>query len=188
MIRQYLEQFQIFSPEEITEACALFTTRTMRRHEFFIREGEACKEIAFIQSGLFRSFYLSDSGAEITYCFRFQQEFLAAYSAFISGKASMENMQALGPASLLVIQKSDMDTYLSEKPNWIKFLKIIAEQQYIELEQRIFQLQRNSAAERYSRLLEHQPEYIQQIPLQHLASFLGISQRHLSRIRKELTF
>ena len=72
--------------------------------------------------------------------------------------------------------------------NWIKFLKIVAEQQYIELEKRIFQLQKNNAFERYSDLLKNHPEYLQNIPLQYLASYLGITQRHLSRIRREICF
>ncbi|RQO31700.1 Crp/Fnr family transcriptional regulator [Taibaiella sp. KBW10] len=188
MIQHYLEQFNVFTTEEITEILSLFEIRKVQKHDFFIREGERCREIAFITSGLFRSYYVSDTGTETTYCFRFEQEFLAAYSSFITGKGSLENMQALSAASLYVIQKSAIDTYLSEKPNWIRFLKIIAEQQYIELEQRVFQLQKDSALKRYRALLDHQPEYIRDIPLQHLASYLGITQRHLSRIRKEIMF
>lgn len=70
----------------------------------------------------------------------------------------------------------------------MKFLKMIAEQEYLELEKRFFQMQRDSAAKRYASLLYNQPNYIQEIPLQYLASYLGITQRHLSRIRKEISF
>ncbi|MCZ8285856.1 MAG: Crp/Fnr family transcriptional regulator, partial [Bacteroidia bacterium] len=56
------------------------------------------------------------------------------------------------------------------------------------LEKRIFQLQRVHAKQRYDDLLKNHPEYVQRIPLQHIASYLGITQRHLSRIRKELVF
>ena len=112
---------------------------------------------------------------------------MAAYSSFITGEGSLENMQALSSAELLVIKKSEMEK-LTKSPNWIKFLKIIAEQHYLELEKRVFQLQRDNAVQRYTLLLENQPEYIQQIPLQYLSSYLGITQRHLSRIRKEIVF
>jgi len=67
-------------------------------------------------------------------------------------------------------------------------LKVVAEQQYIELEKRIFKLQKDNASKRYADLIKHQPEYILKIPLQYLASYLGITQRHLSRIRKEISF
>jgi CRP-like cAMP-binding protein len=100
----------------------------------------------------------------------------------------MENMQAISDAELLIIKKDKIQKLTDENPNWIKFLKIIAEQEYLELEKRFFQLQRDTASQRYQSLLENQPNYIQDISLQYLASYLGITQRHLSRIRKEISF
>ncbi|MNL38520.1 hypothetical protein D3C87_1607400 [compost metagenome] len=63
---------------------------------------------------------------------------------------------------------------------------MIAEQQYLELENRLFLFQKEKAKERYIDLLKNQPLYVQQIPLQYLASYLGITPRHLSRLRKEI--
>ncbi|MNE25562.1 hypothetical protein D3C81_1957450 [compost metagenome] len=97
-------------------------------------------------------------------------------------------MQALSPAELWVIKKSAIDKLAAESLVWTKYLKMIAEQQYLELEKRIFQLQKETALQRYTVLLRDQPEFVQQIPLQYLASYLGITQRHLSRIRSEITF
>ena len=113
---------------------------------------------------------------------------MTAYSSFITGQNTVENIQAITDVELLIIPKSTIDDLVKENANWIKFLKIVAEQQYIELEKRIFQLQKNSALQRYRDLITNQPEYIQHIPLQYLASYLGITQRHLSRIRKEISF
>jgi CRP-like cAMP-binding protein len=88
------------------------------------------------------------------------------------------------PVEMLSIQKKEIDDLAAKSPNWMKFLKIMAERQYIELEKRIFQLQKGNALQRYVELEKKQPELIQNIPLQHLASYLGVTQRHLSRIRK----
>lgn len=188
MIKAYFRSFEVFEEEEINHFIQLFTTRTSRKNDFFVLEGQACNEVAFIKSGIFRSFYTSANGDDITYCFRFPNDLIAAYSSFITGNPSLESMQALSPAELLVIRKDKIENLIKENGNWTKFLKIIAEQQYLELEKRIFQLQKETAAQRYISLIENQPEYIQQIPLQYLASYLGISQRHLSRIRKEISF
>jgi len=187
MIKEYFESFKVLTKEEIETVIQLFTPKKLNKFDFFVQEGQRCTEIAFIKSGVFRSYYLSDEGEDITYCFRFQNELMAAYSSFITGERSLENMQALSSAELLVIKKSEVER-LTKNPNWVKFLKIIAEQNYLELEKRVFQLQRNNAVQRYTLLLENQPEYIQQIPLQYLSSYLGITQRHLSRIRKEIAF
>ncbi len=188
ILRDYFERTGIFTEEEIREALPLFKEKTLKKSEDFVSEGERCSEVGFILSGICRSFYLSAAGEEITYCFRFPGEFVAAYSSFITGQGSLEYMQALTTTELLVISKTDVDRLADKYTGWLKFLKLTAEQQYIELEKRIFQLQRVHAKLRYNDLLKHHPEYVQQIPLQHIASYLGITQRHLSRIRKELLF
>lgn len=187
-LQHYFEAFGIFSEEEIRSALDLFSVKLLKKSELFVSQGQSCTEIGFITSGICRSFYLSEKGEEITYCFRFPGEFMVAYSSFITGQGSLEDLQALSPAELLVISKSDVDRLAATSPAWMQFLKITAEQQFIELEKRIFQLQRVNARTRYEELLKNQPEYVQQIPLHYLASYLGITQRHLSRIRKEIAF
>ncbi|MGE8556465.1 MAG: Crp/Fnr family transcriptional regulator [Chryseobacterium jejuense] len=188
MVHDFFQSFELFSENEIEEFVKLFEIRKVSKNEYFIHEGEKCREVAFIQSGIFRSFYLSDDGKDMTYCFRFPNTMMAAYSSFISGCLSKESMQAITDAELLILKKEKMDALVQDKLNWMKFLKIIAEQEYLELESRFFQLQRDSATQRYSTLLKNYPDYIQKIPLQYLASYLGITQRHLSRIRKEISF
>lgn len=184
-LKSFLAQFNLFTEAEIDEAILLFSGRSLKKGDYFVREGEKCSEVAFIETGVFRSYYLPLNGNEMTYCFRFPGDMMAAYSSFITGKGSVEYIQALSDGELLIIPKEKIERLLA-KSSWIHFLKIMAEQQYLELEGRIFQLQKDSALERYENLLEHQPEYIRQIPLQYLASYLGITQRHLSRIRKQL--
>ncbi len=188
MVHEFFRSFELFSENEIEEFLQLFEIRKVSKNEYFIQEGEKCREVAFIQSGIFRSFYLSDGGKDMTYCFRFPNMMMAAYSSFISGCLSKESMQAITDAELLTLKKEKMDTFIQGNLKWVMFLKMIAEQEYLELENRFFQLQRDSATQRYETLLKNYPDYIQKIPLQYLASYLGITQRHLSRIRKEISF
>jgi CRP-like cAMP-binding protein len=188
MIHDYFRSFNLFSDDEIEEFLQLFEIRKVHKNDYFIQEGERCREVGFIKSGIFRSFYISDDGKDMTYCFRFPNTMIAAYSSFISGCLSKENMQAINDAELLILKKEKMDTLVQDNLNWTKFLKIIAEQEYLELENRFFQLQRDTATQRYTSLIKNYPDYIQKIPLQYLSSYLGITQRHLSRIRKEITF
>lgn len=187
MIENYFRSFNIFSEDEIRAFLHLFEARKVYKNDFFVREGEHCKEVAFIMSGIFRSYYLADEGKDITYCFRFPNQMMAAYSSFISDCPSRENMQAITDANLLILKKDAADKLVKDDLNWTQFLKKIAEQEYLELEKRFFQLQRDTAARRYEILLGTQPDYVQTIPLQYLASYLGITQRHLSRIRKEIS-
>jgi CRP-like cAMP-binding protein len=187
-IKHFLESFNILTDIEIDSFNQLLTHKLVKKSEYFIKEGETCKQVAFVLSGSLRSYYTSDKDEEITYCITFPNSLMTAYSSFLTAQPTQENIQAITETELLIIQKSKFEIIVQQNPNWIYFLKTIAEQQYIELEKRIFQLQKSDATKRYADLMKNQPEYIQKIPLQYLASYLGISQRHLSRIRKEITF
>ncbi|WP_373943319.1 Crp/Fnr family transcriptional regulator [Polaribacter sejongensis] len=159
----------------------------MKKGGFFIKENRISKEVAFVVSGLFRSFYYSSSEEEVTYCFTFSNSFVSAYSSFLSQTKTIENIQALTDIELLTISREDILMLEKSSTNWLKFFKLITEQEYIKMEKRVLLLQKESAEKKYTDLLINHPEYLQVIPLNFLASYLGITQRHLSRIRKTIT-
>ncbi len=183
--RLYLQSFKILTEHEIDELIELTSIKTFNKGDYFIKEGEICKQIAFVLTGSLRSYYFSDKEDEVTYCFTFPNSLMTAYSSFLTDLPTMENIQTMSKTDLLIVPKEKFDKLVHQNPNWVYFLKTIAEQQYLELEKRLFQLQKSDATKRYADLTKNHPEYIQKIPLHYLASYLGISQRHLTRIRKE---
>jgi CRP-like cAMP-binding protein len=188
MLQKYLQSFQILSEEEIHAFIKVMKPLTLKKGAFLISEGKVSKHIAFIKSGIIRSFYHSSEEEEVTYCFTFQNTLITAYSSWITQQPTKENLQALSDAELLLISKEDLDRLLALYPNWVQVFKQIAEQEYLNLEKRVFMLQRESAETRYQNLLNEYPEYLHNIPLHYLASYLGVTQRHLSRIRKNISF
>lgn len=186
-MKTYLKSFNILSNDEIDDFENKVTSRHLSKGEFFIKEGKTCQEVAFVNSGLFRSYYYSSTGEEITYCFTFSNSFLSAYSSFLSQSKTAENIQALTDVELYTISRSEILKLEQSSTNWLRLFKFIAEQEYIKMEKRIFILQKETAEKRYEDLLSNQPELLQLIPLNYLSSYLGITQRHLSRIRKSLS-
>lgn len=184
----FLKSFNTLSESEINEFVASTRSLHLNKSDYYIQEGETCKSVAFVLSGILRSYYSTDKGDDITYCITFPNNFMTAYSSLLTNQATQENIQAITETELLIIPKEKIDQLESSSINWVHFQKTIAEQQYIELEKRLFQLQGSNASKRYSDLIKNQPKYIQHIPLHYLASYLGVTQRHLSRIRKEITF
>lgn len=187
-LKSFLLSFTILEEGDINELLASASFRKLSKADYFIREGEICREVAFVISGIFRSYYSSATNDEITYCILFPHILITAYSSYMTGNPSAESIQAISAAELIVIPREKIASLSAENPRWVRFEKMIAEQQYIELERRIFQFQKEKAAERYKDLLSNYPDYIRHIPLQYLASYLGITQRHLSRIRKGIVF
>lgn len=186
-MRNYLETFDILTKDEIDLFEKKVVCKKLKKGDFFIKEGRTCKEVGFVTSGLFRSFYHSSSEEEVTYCFTFSNSFVSAYSSFLSQNKTVENIQALTDIEILTISRNQILKLEQSSTNWLKFFKLIAEQEYIKMEKRIFLLQKETAEKRYRDLLINQTEFLQLIPLNFLSSYLGITQRHLSRIRKSIS-
>ncbi len=187
-MKNYLKSFNILTDDEIDLFENKVTYRYLKKGDFFIKEGKICKEVAFVASGLFRSYYYSSSGEDITYCFTFFNSFISAYSSFLSQSETIENIQALTDVELYSVSRAEILKLEKSSTNWLKLFKLIAEQEYIKMEKRIFILQKETAEKRYEDLLKNQPELLWHIPLNYLSSYLGISQRHLSRIRKSISY
>ncbi len=183
-VENYLRSFQVLTEEEILKFRSIASTQNLNKGDFFAESGKVNRLVGFINSGILRSFYMSSTDEDVTYCFRFTGGFCSAYSSFITGNPSIESLQAITDVELLYWTKDQLVQLEKESPNWTMLLKILTEYEYFELERRVFMLQKEPAEKKYLDLMEHQPELIKQIPLNYLASYLGITQRHLSRIRK----
>lgn len=183
---EYLKQYNLFTDSEISEFISLATISTIKKGDFFIKQDEICTTLSFVNFGIFRSFYYSNNDEEITYCFTFPNSLLVAYSSFITQNKSEENLQALTDSEIISISKKELENLAESNNKWLNFLKIIAEKEYVELEKWIFNHQKSNAQKRYVDLINNHPRFVQQIPLHYIASYLGITQRHLSRIRASI--
>jgi CRP-like cAMP-binding protein len=186
-MEKYLQSFGLLTADEIKTLISKMRPRTIKKGEYFIREGQICREVAYIESGFFRSFYLNTEGKETTYCFLFANALVTAYSSFITQEKTIENIQALADTEILAISKQDIERMEQSSANFLRLTKILAEQEYLLMERRVIQLLQESAENRYKDLLHNQPAYLQTIPLNYLASYLGVTPRHLSRIRKAIS-
>lgn len=187
-MHEYLKSTGLFTNTEIEYFLSLGNSTTLAKGDFFLKEGEIAKKVAFVKSGIFRSFYYSSNGEEVTYCFSFPNQLIAGYSSIITKRKTEENIEALTDCELLEFPAKVINELVEKHHNWALFAKQIAEDQYVRLEKRIFLLQKENALTRYKELLENKAQYLQKIPLGYLASYLGVSQRHLSRLRKQILF
>ena len=186
-MEKYLNDFDFFTKEEIAKVTALGTWQVVKKGSFFFKGG-LCDKVAFVETGVFRHFHHLDSGEEVSYCFTFANNFITAYSSFVSSRATSEHIQALTDARILVFPKTEIENLINTQKNWMMFSKKIAERQYMKREERIFLLQKDKAKDKYKHLLQTKSEYLKTVPLQYLASYIGVTQRHLSRLRREISF
>jgi CRP/FNR family transcriptional regulator len=175
-----------FSEDE----CAMFVpylkAKTVRKGGFFLEEGRRVDEIAFIEKGAMRIFYLSD-GKEINNHFFLENDYAVSYLDFLKSRKSRYFIQALEDTEVLVFNSKSLQVAYENSKNWERFGRIIAESAYAVATNRFESFLFLSAKERYLQMLKDYPRFIQRIPLYHLASYLGIERESLSRIRKELS-
>ncbi len=187
-LRNMLKSVDILKDSEISNGLNYFEQKSFEKGDILIEAGKICNWMAFVNSGVLRNFYISSKDEEVTYCLTFPNKVISAFSSFMTQRVTFENIHALTNVELLVIRHNQYYELMNSSENWLKFSRFIAEQSYIEMENRLLALQMESAKKRYEDLLKFNPDYLQIVPLKYLASYLGITQRHLSRLRKELSF
>lgn len=155
--------------------------------EYFLKEGTVCQQMAFIEKGELRMFYITEEGKEINVEFFFENDFVASYQSFLQQTNSKYYIQAISDCELITISHKTLQNAYANSPYWQKFGRIIAEKVFTLAEQRTESFLFYNAEERYLNLLKNRPIIFKKIPLYHIASYLGIEPESLSRLRRTLT-
>lgn len=186
-MKTIFQSIQDFSKDELDLLDDLITFRTLKKGELLLTENQVCNEIVFIESGILRSFFFNHKGDEITNCFAFENEFMASFASFITQEKAEENVQALVDTKLQVLNRKALEKLYQSGFNWQETGRKLTEIEFVNLQKRMISFQKLSGAQRYEELYKNHQKYLQLIPLQYLASYLGVTPRHLSRIRKAVT-
>lgn len=170
------------SPALEVRLSALFRERLVKKNEMLVQAGELCSSICFVEEGALRGFYFKD-GKDISNWFALGGDFATSFYAFFAQGKSYENIQALENARLRCLHYNELQQLYRDFPETERLGRIILEEYYSRLEERLISIQFRSAKERYDHLMLSRPEVFRRIPLGHIASYLGITQETLSRIR-----
>lgn len=163
-----------------------FRQVSLQKGDYLIQEGKICRKLYFLEQGCLRGFYNLD-GKEVTHWFGFENDFVTSFHSFITQQPAVENIQLMEDALLWSMSKDQLNAMLAAQPKAERLLRMVYEQYYIRLEQRYVNAQFKTAAELYDDLLAQAPHILERVPLGIIASYLGISQETLSRVRSRLT-
>ena len=155
----------------------------LKSKEYLEMQGETPRQISIIIEGIFRAFYLTESGDEKTIVFRGPGKLLSTYSSFIDEKSSKFSIQALEDGIVLYVSIEDFRKLIHGNNFWQKIAGEYYTRLFIEKEKREQSLLSEDARTRYSNFLKDYPGLIDRINHYHIASYLGISNVTLSRIR-----
>lgn len=147
--------------------------------------GASASKIFFIEKGLLRGFRVID-GAEYTHHFFFEGWFATDFKSFLSGEKSELTLECLTDTTYLEFSKPDLETLYRKHHSLESLGRKIAERAFLEMVNRSNSFQTNKLLERYRDLMSRSPELLQMVPQKYIASYLGVSEQSLSRIKAEL--
>lgn len=184
--KNYIKRFPHFKPEIFEEILPYLSIQHLKPGEYFLEQEKVCKQIAFIEEGLIRIYYLND-GKEVTTCFCKENTITCSYKSLITKSPSDTAIQAIEPSKLIVFSYESLQQLYETNLFWQQVGRLAAENEFLNTECHNRFLSDLSATDRYKQILEEDGELLQRAPLNHLASYLQITPETLSRIRKKIT-
>lgn len=182
ILQTITEQYGPLSAEAMADVKKHAQLREVRRGGILVREGDYSYELYYVAKGGARAYYLKD-GKTITDWFAFENDFISSIISFFLGVPSQHNIEILEDTTFMVLQLKDIEALCDKYHDFERLARMSTTKTMLQLQQRIVSLQFKSSQERYDSLLEKYPQIELRAPLGDIASYLGITQETLSRIR-----
>jgi CRP-like cAMP-binding protein len=164
---------------------SLFKAKTYKKGDFFLAEGQICKQVGFISKGLMR-YYINHDGEEKTYAFSQENQYVCNYESFLPQSPSSKIIQAIEDCDVLVISYSDLQVLYAKVNEGERYGRIAIEAVFLQILKDINSFYTETPEARYERFLKNHPDLPQRISQYHIASFVGVKPQSLSRIRKRI--
>ncbi|TJZ63259.1 Crp/Fnr family transcriptional regulator [Sphingobacterium olei] len=182
----YILRFGNLNPQQIELIKSKATEIELRKDDYLSEAGKIPRQVGFVLEGVVRFCYYNNKGEEITDYFIDESHFATDYQNFEAGMASSEYIQAITDCRLLIFSKKNWDELLNTIIGWDKIVIKIVQKCLIEKIERRSPLVSEDATSRYLSFIQKFPTLANRVPLSQIASYLGITQQSLSRIRKNI--
>ncbi|MDD4971419.1 MAG: Crp/Fnr family transcriptional regulator [Paludibacter sp.] len=185
LLKQSFNKFVPLTNEEWVIVSSYLHFKTYSKGENLLKQDEVCSFIAFMLSGSVIYYQLTEKGDEITTDFAFEQEWVTDNRSRISRTPSHLNIKAFEDTRVACIYQNELEELFHKVPAMERVGRLLIEHAYVKLVQLSIDLQILSAEERYQKLVAQSPRAFQRLPLYHIANYLGIAPKSLSRIRNK---
>ncbi len=185
-LRTAVNQWVDVADEQWTHLAAIFYEREVAEQESILFPGDYVHELIFVCSGLLRFYYLSKDGTESNKAFIAENTFAGPLAASVLAMPVIYGVQALEPTTLMVAKYSDFVDLFDEHPVYDRLGRKLAEWLLVRKELRTRNLLQHQAKDRYLAFKAQFPELAERVPQYHIASYLGITEVSLSRLKRTL--
>lgn len=164
---------------------SLFKPVQLEKGRYFVRKGQVSERYLFLETGCIRSYTVDPEGGEVTTGFYMSGQVVFEVASFFKKIPAGENFQAIEDCTGLFITFDELQHLFHTIPEFRELGRMILVNGFISFKQRTLSLINDTAEQRYTALLNDHPDWFRHIPLKYIASYLGITDSSLSRIRKE---
>ncbi|GAB4044246.1 Crp/Fnr family transcriptional regulator [Spirosoma jeollabukense] len=186
-LRNYIQHNSPASPQIVETITDFFEPKEFAKNDFFLKEGKISTDYLFLTEGLMRAFSFDTEGNEVTTYFYTKNRMVFEAASFFTHTNSAENIQAVTGCKGFTIPFEKLNGLFHSIPEFREFGRLMLVKGFVEFKQRTLALITRRAEERYADLMNSNPEIVQYAQLKHIASYLGITDTSLSRIRKEFS-
>ncbi|HEY4965536.1 MAG TPA: Crp/Fnr family transcriptional regulator [Puia sp.] len=180
----FLRRTNLVSTQTAESIAVEFTAKKIMANQFLLKEGMISDEYVFLESGFMRAFAHDIGGNEVTTNFYSGNQLVFEVSSFFNRTRSKENIQAIDDCKGWFITYEQLNNLFHSLPEFRDFGRSVLVKGFASLKTRVLSMITETAEARYEALLKGNPEIFQHVPLKHIASYLGITDTSLSRIRK----
>lgn len=174
-----------FDERNAKDITGYFDLKHFKSGEFFIESNVIADYLGFVETGMFQFYYDNDAEEKTTYI-ALKNDFILSIQSYFAKQPSKENIKALVDSRVWTIKQSDFENLQNRITGFKNFYLKVLEQLLVCLDESRFDYITLKPEERYLKLITEEPELIKQIPLKYLSSLIGVTPRHLSRIRKNI--
>ncbi len=171
---------------ERTELEARAVMKSLKRRQYLLAQGDVCKHYNFVVSGCFKMYKSDEAAKEHNLMFACENDWVMDIGSFYSEKPSQLYIEAIEPSAIIQIYKPDLLHLFTHYPKFDRNFRVIIEEKFIELQQRLLQTISTTAEERYLAFLKQYPHLLNRLPNTQIASYIGITPEFLSRIRSQM--
>ena len=184
-LEQLLDNIYPLPTSSKSKITSIVRERSLQKGHILLEADKLESKVYFLKRGIVRAFTTSDDG-EVTFWFGEKGDTIMSMLNYVEQVKSYENIELITDCELFEISLKELNYHYQTDIHIANLGRKLAEKEMIKLEQRFISRQVLSAKERYIQLITNQPSLIQSVPLKFIASYLGITQASLSRVRKEI--
>lgn len=172
--------------EEKDTVKTFFIPKKIRKRQYLLQEGDVCKYLAFVEKGLLRSYNVDEKGNEHMNMFALEGWWTSDMHSFFTGEKAVINIDAIEDSELLMIAHDAFEAMTLKVPKMERYFRILFQNSLFTKERRLISSVTHTAEEKYINLAENNPQLVQRVPQNLIASYLGLAPETLSRIKKNI--